>query len=147
MSAPIPFQQHQHIAIALVNDNYFVQIFLNDDYPVPPIALLWWENVSEDCKEWADPYEEIVNGSSFGKCGPVDSDPSPSNMNLMTGIADDILKQKNIDSVLFGGKRLGEQGNSKKLDWFAEQLVLEHQQRIYWIAPTIVLEQPALRPS
>ncbi|KAL6578500.1 hypothetical protein OROMI_008716 [Orobanche minor] len=59
-SAPIPFQQRQHIAIALVNDNHFVQVFLNDDYPVPPIALLWWENVSEDCKEWADPYVERI---------------------------------------------------------------------------------------
>ncbi|KAL6507365.1 hypothetical protein OROGR_023560 [Orobanche gracilis] len=59
-SAPIPFQQRQHIAIALVNDNHFVQVFLNDDYPVPPIALLWWDNVSEDCKGWADPYVERI---------------------------------------------------------------------------------------
>lgn len=89
-----------------------------------------------------------ANGSSFGRCGPnVDSDPSPSNINTLTGIADEILKQKNVESVLFGGKRIGEQSNFEKLDWFAEQLVLEHQRRSCRIAPTVALKQPASKPS
>ncbi|KAH6801671.1 PATATIN-like protein 6 [Perilla frutescens var. frutescens] len=89
-----------------------------------------------------------ANGSSFGRCGPhVDSDPSPSNINRLTGIADEILKQKSVESVLFGGKRIGEQSNSEKLDWFAEQLVLEHQRRSCRIAPTVALKQPASKPS
>lgn len=77
----------------------------------------------------------------MGRCGPgADSDPSPS---TLTGIADEILKQKNVESVLFRGKRIGEQSNSEKLDWFAEQLVLEHQWRSRRIAPTVALKQPA----
>ncbi|KAG6402294.1 hypothetical protein SASPL_139172 [Salvia splendens] len=89
-----------------------------------------------------------ANGLSFGRCGPhIDSDPSPSNIGLLTGIADETLKQKNVESVLFGGRRLGEQSNSEKLDWFAEQLVLEHQRRNCRIAPTVVLKQPISRPS
>ncbi|KAL6566668.1 hypothetical protein OROMI_015072 [Orobanche minor] len=55
-SALIPFHQHQHIAIALVNDNHFVQVFLKSDYPVPTILSSWWDNVTEDCRGWVDPY-------------------------------------------------------------------------------------------
>lgn len=84
-----------------------------------------------------------ANGSTFGKCGPnVDSDPSPSNVGRLIGIADEILKEKNVESVLFGGKRIGEQSHNEKLDYFAEQLVLEHQRRSCRIAPTVLLKQP-----
>ncbi|KAI3758102.1 hypothetical protein L6452_05650 [Arctium lappa] len=49
-----------------------------------------------------------ANGSDMGRCGVnVDSDCSPSNVKLLTGIADEMLKQKNVESVLFGGKRIG----------------------------------------
>ena len=63
-----------------------------------------------------------------------------------SGIADEMLKQKNVESVLFGGKRLGEQSNSERLDWFAEQLVLEHQRRSCRIAPTVAFKQPTSKP-
>ncbi|KAG8390642.1 hypothetical protein BUALT_Bualt01G0104900 [Buddleja alternifolia] len=83
-----------------------------------------------------------ANGSSFGRCGAnVDSDPSPSNVKTLTGIADEMLKQKNVESVLLSGKRIGEQTNFEKLDWFAEQLVLEHQRRSCRIAPTVAFKQ------
>ncbi|KAI3751480.1 hypothetical protein L2E82_22567 [Cichorium intybus] len=45
-----------------------------------------------------------ANGSNMGRCGVnVDSDSSPGNVKLLTGIADEMLKQKNVESVLFGG--------------------------------------------
>lgn len=89
-----------------------------------------------------------ANGSSFGRCGAnVDSDPSPSNIKMLTGVADEMLKQKNVESVLFGGKRIGEQSNFEKLDWFAEQLVLEHQRRSCRIAPTVALKKATSKPS
>ncbi|TXG75032.1 hypothetical protein ES332_1Z022100v1 [Gossypium tomentosum] len=70
-----------------------------------------------------------ANGTSLGQCGPnVDTDPSPSN--------------KNVESVLFGGKRLADQTNFEKLDGFAAQLVLEHQRRSCRIAPTVAFKQP-----
>ncbi|KAJ9545545.1 hypothetical protein OSB04_025252 [Centaurea solstitialis] len=84
-----------------------------------------------------------ANGSDMGRCGVnVDSDCSPSNVKLLTGIADEMLKQKNVESVLFGGKRIGEQTNYEKLDWFAGELVLEHQRRSCRIAPTVAFKQP-----
>lgn len=86
-----------------------------------------------------------ATGSSFGGCGAtVDSNPSPDNVKLLVKIADEMLKQKNVESVLFNGKRIGEQSNSEKLDWFASELVLEHQRRSCRIAPTVAFKQAAL---
>ncbi|KAK9061252.1 hypothetical protein SSX86_018432 [Deinandra increscens subsp. villosa] len=83
-----------------------------------------------------------ANGSNTGGYGiNVDSDPGPSNVRMLTTMADEMLGQKNVESVLFGGKRVVDQTNLEKLDWFAGQLVLEHQQRSYRIAPTVVLKQ------
>lgn len=83
-----------------------------------------------------------ANGSSLGRCGPnVDTDSSPSNVNMLLGLAEEMLKQKNVESVLFGGKRINEQSNFEKLDWFAGELVLEHQRRSCRIAPTVAFKQ------
>ncbi|KAL3820013.1 hypothetical protein ACJIZ3_005918 [Penstemon smallii] len=89
-----------------------------------------------------------ANGSSFARCeANVDSDPSPSNIKMLVGVADQMLKQKYVESVLFSGKRIGEQSNFEKLDWFAEQLVLEHQRRSCRIAPTVAFKQATPKPS
>ncbi|CAA2970407.1 patatin 6 [Olea europaea subsp. europaea] len=89
-----------------------------------------------------------ANGSSFGHCGAnVDTDPSPSNVKMLAGIADEMLKQKNVESVLFSGKKIGEQSNLEKLDLFAEQLVLEQQRRSCRIAPTVAFKQAPSRSS
>ncbi|KAH8497282.1 hypothetical protein Peur_054201 [Populus x canadensis] len=89
-----------------------------------------------------------ANGSNLGRCGPnVDTDPSPNNVKMLIGIAEEMLKQKNVESVLFGGKRIGEQSNFEKLDWFAEQLVLEHQRRSCRIAPTVAFKQAATKTT
>ncbi|XP_062092923.1 patatin-like protein 6 [Humulus lupulus] len=83
-----------------------------------------------------------ANGSSLGRCGAnVDKDSSPSNVNMLLGLAEEMLKQKNVESVLFGGKRIDEQSNFEKLDWFAGELVLEHQRRSCRIAPTVAFKQ------
>ncbi|KAL3520681.1 hypothetical protein ACH5RR_018830 [Cinchona calisaya] len=86
-----------------------------------------------------------ATGSNFGGCGAnIDSDPSPHNVKLLVKIADEMLKQKNVESVLFNGKRIGEQSNLEKLDWFAGELVLEHQRRSCRIAPTVAFKQATL---
>ncbi|KAI3761769.1 hypothetical protein L1987_52191 [Smallanthus sonchifolius] len=82
-----------------------------------------------------------------GSCGVnIDSDCSPGNIKMLMGIAEEMLKQKNVESVLFGGKRIGEQTNFEKLDWFAGELVLEHQRRSCRIAPTVAFKQPTTKP-
>ncbi|XP_009760706.1 patatin-like protein 6 [Nicotiana tabacum] len=85
-----------------------------------------------------------ANGSSFGRCGVnIDADSSPSNVKKLVGIADEMLKQKNVESVLFGGKKIVEQSNIEKLEWFAGELVKEHQRRSCRIAPTVAFKQAA----
>ncbi|KAI4351390.1 hypothetical protein L6164_005759 [Bauhinia variegata] len=83
-----------------------------------------------------------ANGSRMGRCGPnVDTDSSPGNVKMLIGIAEEMLKQENVESVLFGGKRIGEHSNFEKLDWFAAELVQEHQRRSCRIAPTVAFKQ------
>ncbi|XP_022139317.1 patatin-like protein 7 [Momordica charantia] len=83
-----------------------------------------------------------ANGSSIVQCGPnVETDPSSSNVNMLIALAEEMLQQKNVESVLFGGKRIAEQTNFEKLDWIAAELVLEHQRRSCRIAPTVAFKQ------
>lgn len=77
----------------------------------------------------------------------MDTDPSSSNVKMLIGVAEEMLKQKNVESVLFGGKRLGEQSNFEKLDWFAGELVLEHERRSCRIAPTVAFKQATPKPT
>ncbi|XP_010920397.3 patatin-like protein 7 isoform X1 [Elaeis guineensis] len=89
-----------------------------------------------------------ANCTSMGECGvDVDSDPSPGNVRALLGAAEEMLKQKTVESVMFGGKRMGEQTNMEKLDWFAGELVLEHQRRSCRIAPTVAFKQAAPKPT
>ncbi|XLR66082.1 hypothetical protein S83_016754 [Arachis hypogaea] len=63
-----------------------------------------------------------ANGSSIGLSVPnLDIDTSSTNVKILTEMAEEMLKQKNVESVLLGGKRISEQSNSEKLDWFAEE--------------------------
>ncbi|CAF2069013.1 hypothetical protein Bca4012_087041 [Brassica carinata] len=83
-----------------------------------------------------------ANGSRLGACGPnVDTDPRAENVKKLTEIADEMLKQNNVESVLFGGKRIGEMSNSDKLEWFASELVIEQQRRSVSASPTVTLKQ------
>ncbi|CAH8322411.1 unnamed protein product [Eruca vesicaria subsp. sativa] len=83
-----------------------------------------------------------ANGSRLGACGPhVDTDPRAENVKKLTEIADEMLKQNNVESVLFGSKRIGEMSNSDKLEWFANELVIEQQRRSVSASPTVTLKQ------
>ncbi|CAI8604185.1 unnamed protein product [Vicia faba] len=89
-----------------------------------------------------------ANGSSMGQCGPSgDTDASPGNVKMLMGIAEEMLKQENVESVLFGGKKIGEQSNFQKLDWLAGELVQEHQRRSCRIAPTVAFKQATPKPT
>lgn len=91
-------------------------------------------------------FKSHANGSNTNRAA-TDSDASPSKVKMLIGAADDMLKQKNVESILFNGKRIGEESNFEKLDWFAEQLVLEHQRRSCRIAPTVAFKQATPKPS
>ncbi|KAI4385736.1 hypothetical protein MLD38_003731 [Melastoma candidum] len=64
-----------------------------------------------------------------------------ANATKMAVMADEMLKEKNVESVLFGGKRVAEKTNGEKLDWFAGQIVEEHQKRSRRAAPTVAIKR------
>ena len=77
----------------------------------------------------------------------MDTDASPNNIKMLVQVGEEMLKQNNVESVLFGGKKISEQSNFEKLDWFAEELVLEHQRRSCRIAPTVAFKQANPTPT
>ncbi|KAM0881908.1 hypothetical protein ACQ4PT_032632 [Festuca glaucescens] len=82
---------------------------------------------------------------SMPPCGPDgEYDPTPANVKALLAAADETMKQRNVESVLFEGRRVGEHTNAEKLDWFAAELVAEHRGRDSRIAPTVAFKQPAL---
>ncbi|KAK1382464.1 Patatin [Heracleum sosnowskyi] len=89
-----------------------------------------------------------ANGSSLSRCrANVECDPSPKNLKILSEIGDEMLRQKNVESSLFEGKRIAEQSNFEKLDWFARELVSEHQKRSCRIAPTVAFKQANQKPT
>ncbi|KAK8967520.1 Patatin-1-Kuras 2 [Platanthera guangdongensis] len=89
-----------------------------------------------------------ASGPSTGRCGAdVDCDPSSASVKFLLGVAEEMLNQKNVESILFGGRRMSDQTNMEKLDWIAGELVLEHQRRSCRIAPTVAFKQPSSKPK
>ncbi|TKV97042.1 hypothetical protein SEVIR_9G469800v4 [Setaria viridis] len=85
---------------------------------------------------------------SMPPCGPDgEYEPTPGNVRALLAAADEMLKQRNVESVLFEGRRVGEQTNAEKLDWFAAELVAEHRSRSSRIAPTVAFKQAPQKPS
>ncbi|KAE9611420.1 putative phospholipase A(2) [Lupinus albus] len=104
-------------------------------------------------KDWARPMTQISGDGladvidqavamTFGHCRSSNYVRIQANgSTMLIGIAEEMLKQENVESVLFGGKRISEQRNFEKLDWFAGELVQEHQRRSCRIAPTVAFKQ------
>ncbi|OEL23454.1 Patatin-like protein 3 [Dichanthelium oligosanthes] len=59
-------------------------------------------------------------------------------------LAEEMLAQKNVESVLFRGKKVAEQTNAEKLERFAHELVKERdRRRTSPVSPTVVKQQPS----
>ncbi|XP_019162091.1 PREDICTED: patatin-like protein 3 [Ipomoea nil] len=58
-------------------------------------------------------------------------------------MAEEMLAQKNVESVLFQGKKLAQTSNLEKLDLFAGELVKEQDRRKTSVLPVVVLKQAA----
>ncbi|XP_050234767.1 patatin-like protein 7 [Mercurialis annua] len=61
-------------------------------------------------------------------------------------VIEEMLEQKNVESELFKGKKLGESTNLEKLESFAGELIKEEERRKSSILPAVVLKQ-ASSPS
>ncbi|CAA7408928.1 unnamed protein product [Spirodela intermedia] len=58
-----------------------------------------------------------------------------------------LLEQKNVESVLFEGRRVSEKTNAEKLEWAAAELVREHEARKRCPIPVVLLKQGSPRSS
>ncbi|PUZ36730.1 hypothetical protein GQ55_9G060300 [Panicum hallii var. hallii] len=59
-------------------------------------------------------------------------------------VAEEMLAQKNVESVLFRGKKVAEQTNAEKLERFAHELVKERdRRRTSPVSPTVVKQHPS----
>ncbi|KAH1262133.1 hypothetical protein GmHk_02G004818 [Glycine max] len=50
------FSLHCIICIGHVYDNHFVEVYLKERCPLPPVALLWSNNCHLQTKSWPNPY-------------------------------------------------------------------------------------------
>ncbi|KAL5148542.1 Protein FAR1-RELATED SEQUENCE 5 [Glycine soja] len=64
---PLDSSVHRIICISHMFENHFVQVYLKDRCPLPPLALLWSRNSHPQAKQWPTPYisritpDEILN--------------------------------------------------------------------------------------
>ncbi|CAN1221151.1 Patatin-like protein 6 [Linum grandiflorum] len=54
-----------------------------------------------------------------------------------------MLRHKNVESVLFSGKKIGEKTNLEKLEWISGEIIKEQGKRRSSILPPVVLKQAA----
>ncbi|KAA0052451.1 patatin-like protein 3 [Cucumis melo var. makuwa] len=79
----------------------------------------------------------IVGGLEKGKRGQ-----KMKRINILEK-ADEMLTQKNIEAVLFKGKKMIENTNLEKLEVFAGEVIKEEERRKSSILPTVLLKQAA----
>ena len=58
----------------------------------------------------------------------------------------EMMAQKNVESVLFEGKKIVESTNYDKLETFSGELIREQERRKTSILPTVVLKQNSSSP-
>ncbi|CAH9112470.1 unnamed protein product [Cuscuta epithymum] len=86
-------------------------------------------------------YIRIQGQGHFGKKKKDRKSESESAM------ADEMLNQKSVESVLFQGKKLAQASNLEKLDNFASELVDEQDRRSTCVLQAVVLKQAATSAS
>lgn len=68
-------------------------------------------------------------------------------MKKVASLADEVLAQRNVESVLFRGRKVTERTNAEALEWFADELIKEQDRRRSRAFPTVVLKQNSPRTS
>ncbi|KAJ4770997.1 Patatin [Rhynchospora pubera] len=56
-------------------------------------------------------------------------DRTDNHRRAVLGLTEKMLSQKNVESVLFRGKKISDKTNAEKLDYFAHELMKEHDRR------------------
>ncbi|CAN6455587.1 unnamed protein product [Victoria cruziana] len=76
-----------------------------------------------------------------------DSVATTASMKKVASLADEVLAQRNVESVLFRGRKVTERTNAEALEWFADELIKEQDRRRSRAFPTVVLKQNSPRTS
>ncbi|XP_058071623.1 patatin-like protein 6 [Magnolia sinica] len=64
-------------------------------------------------------------------------------MRRILSMADEMLMQRNVESILFRGKKIVEKTNMDKLEWAAKELIKEDRRRRSSGLPTVMIKQGA----
>ena len=96
-------------------------------------------------------YVRVQTNGIIGKC-PARLDHSNNNNNNnnntdILALAEEMLAQKNVESILFEGKKMVESTNLKKLEVFAGEVIKEEERRKTSILPTVALKQTSGSPA
>ncbi|KAG0475490.1 hypothetical protein HPP92_015176 [Vanilla planifolia] len=59
----------------------------------------------------------------------------------MMTMVEEMLSQKNIESVLFQGKRLSQETSIEKMEQFCNELIKEHEKRKTSLIPTVIVKK------
>lgn len=62
------------------------------------------------------------------------------------GVTDDMLAQRNVESILFQGKKMMQSSNLEKIAVFGGELVKEQERRQTSVLPTVALKQMSPSP-
>lgn len=90
-------------------------------------------------------YVRVQANGIIGKC-PARLDHSNNNTDILA-LAEEMLAQKNVESILFEGKKMVESTNLKKLELFAGEVIKEEERRKTSILPTVALKQTSGSPA
>ncbi|XP_058100151.1 patatin-like protein 7 [Magnolia sinica] len=88
-----------------------------------------------------------ANGFNARKSQMTDGSSSGGDMRSLLADAEGMLAQKNVESVLFQGKKISGKTNAEMLDGFAVELIKEHERRKTSVFPTVVFKQVTPRSS
>lgn len=83
-------------------------------------------------------YVRIQGNGSVGKKHDGDED--------ISGITENMLAQKNVESVLFKGRKVAESTNMEKLELFGGQVIKDEERRKGCIFGTVALKQTSPSP-
>ncbi|KAJ0980451.1 hypothetical protein J5N97_008706 [Dioscorea zingiberensis] len=74
-------------------------------------------------------HADMANGLSPARMSKCKSKSGPSETRKLVEMAEEVLAQRNVESVLFRGKKISEQSNGEKLEWFSGELIKEQERR------------------
>lgn len=93
---------------------------------------------------------------AFGECGMNNYVRIQSNRVMakakskaasdLLAVSEEMLGQKNVESILFKGRKVAENTNLDKLELFGGELIKEHERRKTSILPTVVLKNSSPSP-